>query len=116
MKEDKSLDPPDDKSNITKEGVSYDYSSTIKNGDESQQIRTEHIKSIEEKQDMPNKLFDEAKTNNFIISDDHASSEHVNLQPKTVASVEDFFYDDPSLPWQSLPEHSRTKPLLSYHW
>jgi hypothetical protein len=36
----------DDKNNITKEGVSNDYSSAIKNGDKSQQIPTENIKSI----------------------------------------------------------------------
>jgi hypothetical protein len=34
--------------NITKESVSNDYSSAIKNEDKSQQIPTENIKSIQE--------------------------------------------------------------------
>ena len=59
--------PSDDKNNITKEGVSNDYSSTIKNEDKSQQIPTEDIKSIQEQKDISNKIFDEAKTNNFVI-------------------------------------------------
>jgi hypothetical protein len=71
QKESKSSDPPDDKkNNIIKEGVSNDYSSTVKNKDESQQIPTEDIKSIQDKQDISNKLFDEAKSNNFIISEE----------------------------------------------
>ena len=67
---DSSSVTPDNKNNITKGEVSYDYSSTIKNGDESQQIHTEHLKPIQDKKDISNKLFDEAKTNNFIISEE----------------------------------------------
>ena len=67
---DSSSVTPDNKNNITKGEVSYDYSSTIKNGDESQQIHIEHIKSIQVQKDISNKLFDEAKTNNFIISEE----------------------------------------------
>ena len=60
----------DDKNNIAKEGVSNDYSSTIKNEDKSQQIPTEDIKSIQEQKDISNKIFNEAKTNNFVISEE----------------------------------------------
>jgi hypothetical protein len=60
----------DDKNNITKEGVSNDYSSAIKNGDKSQQIPTENIQSIQEQKDISNKIFEEAKSNNFIISEE----------------------------------------------
>jgi hypothetical protein len=59
-----------DKNNITKSCVSYDYSSTIKNEDKSQQNHTENIKPIQEQKDISNKIFDEAKTNNFIISEE----------------------------------------------
>ena len=45
----------DDKNNITKESVSNDYSSTIKNEDKSQQITTEDIKSIQKRKDISNK-------------------------------------------------------------
>ena len=61
------LGPSNDKNNIAKGEVSNDYSSTVKNGDESQQIAHENLKPIQDKQDISNKLFDEAKTNNFII-------------------------------------------------
>ena len=66
----------DDKNNITKEGVSNDYSSTIKNEDKSQQIPTEDIKSIQEEKDLSNKIFDEAKTNNFIISEEREQEQN----------------------------------------
>jgi hypothetical protein len=65
-----------DKNNITKEGVSNDYSSTIKNEDKSQQITTEDIKSIREQKDISNKIFDEAKSNNFIISEEQEQEQN----------------------------------------
>jgi hypothetical protein len=48
-------------------GVSYDYSLSNKNRGKSQQILEVGVKSIQNEQEQFTKLFDEGKSNNFII-------------------------------------------------
>lgn len=53
--------------NIKKEWVSYDYSLDAKNRGKSQQIVEVDVKSIQNEQEQSTKLFDEGKSNNFIV-------------------------------------------------
>ena len=55
---------------ILQEAVNYDYLYKVKNDNESQQTHNEYVKHIEYMNDMSKKLIDQAKTNNFIISEE----------------------------------------------
>lgn len=69
-----------DENNIAKEAVNYDYLSRVKNDNESQQTQKEDVKSIEDKNDISNKLIDEAKANNFTISEERKQQGSLSFQ------------------------------------
>jgi nicotinamide mononucleotide adenylyltransferase len=57
----------DDKNNIAKVEVRYEYPPNDKINSESQQIQKNHIKNIENQHDISNELFGQTETNNFVI-------------------------------------------------